>query len=176
MKCPYPITIRSPVGTSQSHMAVPCGKCGICLRNQVTMWKIRISEEVKLCIANSFVTLTYSDDFVPSDGVNKVHIQLFLKKLRHLVKFRYYLISEYGPKTFRPHYHMMLFGVDNFTLPNMVEKLEKIWGMGFVTMTPVYPERINYICEYHVTRFNNPEGKNKNFKMLSTKPAIGSFT
>lgn len=48
---------------------------------------------------------------------NKRHIQLWLKRLRkdlfktfnsyHL--FRYFVVSEYGTKTFRPHYHCELF-------------------------------------------------------------------
>lgn len=48
---------------------------------------------------------------------NKRHIQLWLKRLRkdlykkfksyHL--FRYFVVSEYGGKTFRPHYHCELF-------------------------------------------------------------------
>ena len=56
---------------------------------------------------------------------SKLDIQLFLKRLRnhitydklHLLKdvqssqrsFRYFIAAEYGPKTFRPHYHGILF-------------------------------------------------------------------
>lgn len=176
MKCPYPITIRAPnqgLGYKTKYIAVPCGKCGICLKNQVTTWKIRIKEECKKNIANCFVTLTYSDEHLPSDGVSKRDIQLFIKKLRHEHKFRYYLISEYGPETFRPHYHAIFFGLDEVSFPGQTS-LENIWGKGFCTITPVCPERINYICEYHVTKYNNPDGCNPNFKLLSTKPAIGS--
>ena len=60
--------------------------------------------------------------------VNKVDVQKFLKRLRRLIiydkenllssipvenrKFRYFICSEYGPKTFRAHYHGLLFFPD----------------------------------------------------------------
>ena len=60
--------------------------------------------------------------------VNKVDVQKFLKRLRRLITydkenllssipvknrtFRYSICSEYGPKTFRAHYHGLLFFPD----------------------------------------------------------------
>ncbi|CAF3321563.1 unnamed protein product [Rotaria socialis] len=174
MKCPTPISIRAPDLTyTTSNIAVPCGRCGICLGNEITMWKIRLTEESKKQIANSFLTLTYNDENLPKNGVNKEHVQLFIKRMRKYWKFRYYLISEYGPGTNRPHYHAILFGIDNYTNDNMIQKIEKIWSKGFITLANVYPSRINYIAQYHAQKFSNPPGSNRNFKLLSSKPAIG---
>lgn len=47
--------------------------------------------------------------------VSKRDIQLFLKRFRKVLsnysdeKIRYYVVSEYGPKTFRAHYHLLFF-------------------------------------------------------------------
>lgn len=175
MKCPFPKSIRAPsIGYATQFIAVPCGECGICMRNKVSEWKIRLTEESKINIANSFITLTYNDENLPKDGVNKEHIQKFNKQLRNYYKYRYYYVSEYGPTTNRPHYHGILFGIDNHTDSEMVDKLEKIWAKGFVTLTQLEPTRINYVAEYHVLKNVNPVGSNPNFKLLSCKPAIGS--
>lgn len=56
-------------------------------------------------------------DFVGIPYVSKRDIQLYLKRLRKLLYekfsyrpvFRYFIIAEYGPTTFRPHYHGLAF-------------------------------------------------------------------
>lgn len=51
----------------------------------------------------------------------KRDVQLFLKRLRKYVfkntqeRLRYFLCGEYGPQTFRPHYHFLLFFSDERT-------------------------------------------------------------
>lgn len=173
MKCPYPITIRSPVKTKPGFIHVPCGDCAICVKNTVNMWKIRLTEESKRNVANCFVTLTYNDEEVPLEGVLKSDVQNFIKRLRKYGKLRYYAISEYGPSTYRPHYHLILFGFDSNSLPKRKEQVDKIWGKGFVTLENISPGRVNYIAEYHVWKYNYPDGQNENFKLMSTKPPIG---
>lgn len=69
---------------------------------------------------NSFLTLTYSDDYLPFAGqLVKQDVQLFIKRLRINLereydgkKVRYYYVGEYGDRTGRPHYHVLLFGHD----------------------------------------------------------------
>ncbi|MCL2154134.1 MAG: hypothetical protein FWH53_00565 [Leptospirales bacterium] len=74
-----------------------------------------------------FLTLTYTDDAVPlqydKDGNSymtlvKSDVQKFFKLLRTRLrrggsdlKIKYYYCGEYGPKTQRPHYHVILFGL-----------------------------------------------------------------
>lgn len=174
MKCPFPISIRAPsVAYTTRHIAVPCGKCGICLQNEVTMWKIRLTEEARNKIANSFLTLTYNDENLPKTGVDKTHIQDFIRALRRQFKLRYYIISEYGPTTNRPHYHGILFGIDQNEIS--ANKLEvEVWKKGFVTLESITPTRVNYVAEYHVLKNRCPDGANPNFKLMSLKPAIGA--
>lgn len=71
---------------------------------------------------STFITLTYNDSHLPSDGMcSKRDIQLFLRRLRQTPRdynislppsFRYYISCEYGTLHGRPHYHGILFGID----------------------------------------------------------------
>ena len=56
-------------------------------------------------------------------SLDKKDIQLFMKRLRknEPLKLKYYCAGEYGGKTFRPHYHMILFNCLD------VENLRKCW-------------------------------------------------
>ena len=96
-------------------MPVGCGQCLPCRINKRREWTFRLELEASLHEHNSFVTLTYADQFLPEDGsVNPRHTQLWLKRLRKVLdprKVRFFLCGEYGDQTFRPHYHACLFGV-----------------------------------------------------------------
>lgn len=62
-----------------------------------------------------FVTLTYSNEFLPPGGsLVKRDLQLFMKRLRkeHGEGIRFYACGEYGEKNMRPHYHVLLFNHD----------------------------------------------------------------
>lgn len=65
-----------------------------------------------------FVTLTYDTKYVPitpSGYMNlcKEDVQLFFKRLRYFEhdnrNIKYYCAGEYGSKSWRPHYHIILF-------------------------------------------------------------------
>ncbi|WNK14050.1 MAG: replication initiator protein [Microvirus sp.] len=66
--------------------------------------------------ASCFTTLTYRDADLPVDGgLDKEEVQRFWKRLRKQVepqKIRYYACGEYGESTFRPHYHVIIFGLE----------------------------------------------------------------
>lgn len=96
-----------------------------------------------------FVTLTYEER--PPEGVNKKHVQDFLKRLRHCIKpFKYYCISEYGPNTKRPHYHMIL--MCNDTPDMIIESISHVWQHGFVEVSFVTEDRLKYVTSYHATK------------------------
>lgn len=83
---------------------------------------IRTREEL-LKSDYSFITLTYRNETIPrvtlDNGeeratLSREHIALFLNSYRHWFRRRdcafprYFLCGEYGSKTFRPHYHLLL--------------------------------------------------------------------
>lgn len=70
--------------------------------------------EAHLHERNCFVTLTYSDDNLPTNnGLDPRHFTLFAKQLRNKMgKFRYLQCGEYGAKRQRPHFHAIIFGLD----------------------------------------------------------------
>lgn len=150
-------------------ISVPCGVCGICLSNRRQEWSIRILEESKIHDYTSFITLTYDNDSTLGN-LNKKDFQDFIKRLRHKLKFRYYCVGEYGTKTFRPHYHVMLFG---YRAGSNDSVIEKEWGHGFVYVKPYNIRRAWYITKYHVNRGAYPHGLEPPFTLMSTKPPIG---
>nr|QJB20520.1 MAG: replication initiator protein [Microvirus sp.] len=173
MICISPITLRNE--KSGGFDTVPCGKCGSCLLNKMNEWSFRLQQEAKAASDVIFLTLTYSEDFVPPDGVCKEHLQLYFKKLRRYVDFRYYLVSEYGPTTFRPHYHALIFFTDfDSSYIKNCEEITHKWQYGFVKIDVINTNRINYVAKYHVTKGFVPDGQNSNFCLMSRRPAIGA--
>ena len=172
-RCISPISLPNPKGLGFPRLVVPCGRCLPCLESKRAQWIFRIKQELKKSTSAFFVTMTYNDDHNTGD-LCKRDIQLFLKKLRKKCKdenIRYYLIGEYGPRTFRPHYHCILFNLD----PSLLHELLDIWGLGFVSVGKVTPASIAYVCKYLITKkMELPEGLTPVFAMMSLKPAIGS--
>jgi len=113
-----------------------------------------------------FVTLTYKsicqvctakeNGFPPVlPSLRKRDLQLFLKRIRKAIsptKIRYYACGEYGDKTKRLHYHLIIYGMgwehrqtimDNWTYTDWtVEDIQK-GSFGFVE-----PDSIRYVAQY----------------------------
>lgn len=142
--CPYQTYVKCGDGIVR---LVPCGKCYVCRSRNQNSWYVRLKEEMKVATSCYFVTLTYSDDNIPRDEngvpvVSSRDVQLFFKRLRSKLpkgqKIKYFLCSEYGPQTFRPHYHFILF--DFPPEFGVLECIEKSWPNGFVTVSsPSFP-------------------------------------
>lgn len=97
---------------------IPCGICILCRQETARQWAVRIGHEAQMHEESCFITLTYSDDYLPEWGsLNYDHLVKFWKKLRNFMhahhagkKVRYYAVGEYGDESLRPHYHACLFG------------------------------------------------------------------
>lgn len=114
-----------------------CGACPECLQKRSNIWVLRSVFEARSHAHNCMITLTY-DTFVRDDKgrilkdkygvplenpvdpdlkVNKRDVQLFVKRLRKWYsnisddRIKVLVGAEYGSKTHRAHYHLILFGV-----------------------------------------------------------------
>lgn len=60
-------------------------------------------------------------------------LDLFLKRLRSYYpdeKLRYYAVSEYGPTSLRPHWHLLLFSNSERFSETVLENVSKAWSYG----------------------------------------------
>lgn len=56
--------------------------------------------------------------------------RLKINKFRSDETFTYFAIGEYGPETFRPHFHLLLFFNNSETLQALERHIYKAWKMG----------------------------------------------
>ena len=107
-----PLSFRPRRGWRQIEIA--CGRCIGCRLRLSREWAVRCVHEASLHEDNAFLTLTYDDDHLPSGGdLNYPDVQAFLKRLRRRIeptKIKFFCCGEYGDKTLRPHYHLIIFG------------------------------------------------------------------
>lgn len=140
-----------------------CGQCIGCRLERSRQWAIRCLHEAQLHDFNCFITLTYSDEHLPTD--NSLHyrdFQLFMKRLRRYFKhvpIRFYMCGEYGTDFSRPHFHACLFGL-NF--PDLVyfgksetgsliytsSTLKHLWPFGYSSVGAVTFESAAYVARY----------------------------
>lgn len=138
---------------SKYSLVVPCGYCLQCQELKLKEWKLRLRYEMDRCNKNGGYVfkdeLTYSDDKVSRIGefmvFNKVHLQLFFKRLRKYIatfcklrdiapiKIKYFVSCEYGSHfTHRPHYHILVFVYDSqFSYLRLHHAIAHSWSYGF---------------------------------------------
>jgi hypothetical protein len=109
------IVFNDRAGYKDLPVTVPCGQCTGCRLERSRQWAIRCFHEASLYENNCFITLTYSEQFLPADrSVSVREFQLFMKRLRKKYGpgIRFFACGEYGEKFSRPHYHACLFNHD----------------------------------------------------------------
>jgi len=159
------------------------------------MWAFRCLAEASQHTHNWFLTLTYSDDFLPPHGsLRHRDWQLFAKRLRRrLGPFRYLMCGEYGEHTQRPHYHALLFGLDipdadRFSVrrehPVFRSKLlSEAWGLGLSELGTVTASSARYCASYVLKDCGTPERLDEHtgevvpltpaYGRMSLKPGLG---
>ena len=219
MACAYPLTAWRLVGmdsprssellwTKPLHIpptsrleevTLPCGQCMLCRISHARMWAVRLEHEAQLHKHAYFLTLTYDPKHVPvlENGLQTLHykdIQGFLKKLRDRikpVKIRFYCAGEYGDRSGRPHYHLIIFGYDfpdkipfgdqkkkRLWLSQMVLEL---WEYGYHLLAPISFEAMCYVAGYVQKKYKgSKEGKEDHYlgreperAVMSRRPGIG---
>lgn len=140
--------------------------------------------------AGLFITLTYAQRFLPPGGnLDFRHMTLFFKRLRRKLeyeaekkgieppKFRYFYCGEYGGTTSRPHYHIILFGLelppgDDFDHKQSKKGhqtcrsrlLESVWQMGMSDVGQVTFQSCQYVAQY----MHKDKGSDYSRKKLKT--------
>lgn len=176
------VVFRPQDGLVDRPVSIPCMKCSGCLADKALSLSIRGYHESMLHDRSCFLTLTYSDDNLPSDGkVDPEHLSLFLKRLRKQYgKLLYIACGEYGESTLRPHYHAIIFGHDFYTGEERIctsiddqqytnSNIEKIWGLGHITIAECSLSTIMYVCGYVYKKVGDTDC----FQSLSRRPAVG---
>lgn len=198
MACTRPITIPRPRSLMTPELGgvsliVPCGRCVGCSLDYGRMWSVRCYHESLLHSASYFLTLTVDDDHLHynADGLlpslDPCHLVLFLKRLRRRgQKVRFFACGEYGSRTMRPHYHMIVFGLvltDLRPLSKVLSEspwLDSVWQLGKVAIGSVTPESIAYCCRYTTKKvlgrpasWYHERGLYPEFVRMSRRPGIG---
>lgn len=172
---------------------IPCGKCQGCQIDRANEWATRVCMEIKNYKNNAFLTLTYDNEHLPKQrSLIKKDLQDFWKRLRKTgEKIRYLACGEYGPRTARPHYHAVVLNYwpkdakiykKNITGDTLYtsERLNKIWGNGYVIVGQVNYETAAYVARYV---YKKAFGLDKNyflkkkkapeFTLSSRRPGLG---
>ena len=157
-------------------LKLPCGTCMDCRMNYAREWAMRCVAESQIWKYNYFLTLTYNDENLPvvnektgeildHSTLRPSHIVQFCKSLRQNfsrrghVGIRFFMAGEYGDKSFRPHYHMIVF---NLPLNDLIfykksklgflyytsPSLERIWNKGFVVVGDLTAASAAYTARY----------------------------
>lgn len=141
----------------------------------------------------------------------KRDVQNFMKRLRKLIdndlninvngkKIRYYISSEYGPQTFRPHYHGIIFFDDAYLSTKIATYIVQAWSVRVrvaggrncfetrpfadIQLTSSYIKKCDentafYVARYIAGNLDLPpilaERSSKPFHLSSKSPVIGSY-
>ncbi|AZL83000.1 replication initiator protein [Apis mellifera associated microvirus 42] len=179
-------------------LAFGCGQCQPCRINKKREWMHRIILEASQYEENAFVTLTYSDEFLPEGGtLVPQHVQLFLKRLRKSWeprRLRFFAVGEYGDQTNRPHYHLALFGYPTcrkgltHVRPGrgccaVCDGVQSVWSSGNKPMGNVYlgglsKDSAGYVAGYVTKKLTAKDderlgGRHPEFARMSTRPGLG---
>lgn len=178
-------------------------KCVGCVEDRSRSWAVRAWHESLMNDENCFITLTFSDEFLPKNGLDHRYFQLFMKRLRRFIgavgqakRVSYFMAGEYGSQFFRPHFHSCVFGFSFsdcvlWTIRNGVklytsETLSKLWSdpktgksYGFSSVGEVTFESAAYIARYCAKKVHGAEapahyqGRKPEYMRCSLKPGIG---
>lgn len=156
--------------------------------------------ESQLHSDNCMVTLTYSEENVPRDeefrGILKAKdLQDWLKRFRKSIeplRVRYFGCGEYGDASWRPHFHVILFGYPNCLYGQSryskrkenccanCDRVRDTWRSGNVFVCELSDATAQYVSGYVTKKMTKSDdfrlkGLPPEFARMSLKPGIGAF-
>lgn len=176
------ITFDRALSLTKIPFQLPCGRCVGCRLEKARQWGVRCLHEKKMWRHNSYVTLTYSDEYLPDGGTLVLRdLQLFMKRLRKARNssrsnpLRFFAGGEYGEENKRPHYHLLLF---NCGFPDMRQigtnkrgeplyqskELAELWFQGFNTIGEVTFDSAVYCAKYALKKVTG-EGASEHYSV-----------
>lgn len=147
------------------------------MKRRTSGWSFRLMKQGEVSESAHFVTLTYDTNNIPvSDNgfmtLRKTDLQKYFKRLRKLnpdAEIKYYACGEYGGRTMRPHYHIILFNAD-------IHHIEEAWSLdkkmlGHIHIGSVSDASIGYTLKYMSKGSKIPQHANddrqKEFALMS---------
>lgn len=201
----------------ESVIQLPCGKCKGCRIDYSKQWATRCVLESLQYEYNYFLTLTYDDDHLlercsrsnyqvdhmtgevieqfDSCSLNPDDLHRFMHDLRQLFDrkygengIRFFACGEYGSKTHRPHFHILLFNCNirdlviykvsrGNTLFNSAD-ITKCWPYGFSVIGDLTYESCAYVARYMLKKVKGDPGYYERnglvpeFVRMSRRPGI----
>ena len=162
---------------------MPCGQCEGCKLEKARDWATRCVLEAKYHSESCFLTLTYSDENLPSSlDEHKKNLNSFIDSLRNAgLKIRYFGCSERGSRTKRLHAHVILFGWcpgdlelyskgSNGDFLYTSKTLEKYWTKGFSIVGFMTFQSAGYVARYTLKKSGSDD---ESFIFMSIRPGIG---
>lgn len=156
------VKLRKSDGRYKSRYAyVPCGKCVECRKAKSSEWQFRLNAEFlelkKRGWNMAFMTLTYDDKHLPKvpevlfkkkeeykdiSCFSRTDIRSWIDKIRQYCKYhfrfvddnsiKYFVASEYGSTTHRPHYHAVLAWPQSVSYEFMHKLCTESWEHGIL--------------------------------------------
>lgn len=145
---------------------LPCGRCIGCRNDLTKDWAVRCYHEAQMHDVSCVLTLTFDETHLNKKGsLFKPDIQKFLKRVRKKFKkkFSYLYCGEYGSRFERPHYHIILFGLDfidktQFSTSKTGDPLynsptlDCLWGFGHAAIGTFSMSSAMY-CASYITKY-----------------------
>lgn len=195
--CLYPVTILnralySNKAVTPTTVQVPCNTCAACRDARKTSWEDRLCLEVAEWYRNGgiglMLTFTYNNACLPRYARHGVDVPCFspsdilamLSRIKTKSKrafgddfYRYFVCSEFGKDTHRPHYHTIFLIRDPTKYVQFVEMCRQSWFWLFerdrkghkkpsCSLGYMFPKRVH-------GRYVDDRGRNKDPRFRSQK-------
>lgn len=202
---------RKEMIDSGRRLLLPCRHCVGCRLSKSREWANRVVMEQLYHDESWFLTLTYDDENLPPafavdsttgeiisshSTLVKSDLQKFMKRLRFNSKqnIRFFAAGEYGTHTYRPHYHLLLFGLHLDDL-QVIKKnfagddyyispfIEKCWPYGIHILGKVTWQSAAYVARYTMKKathgfdksFYDKAGIEPEFQVMSNRPGLARW-
>lgn len=159
--CTKYLKVKSDSYASVKYAFVPCGKCADCRKVNQNAWTWRLLSEFYTAKKRGwnvgFITLTYMEEYLPHvpcccfknpleyekiPCFSREHVRGWIDDVRQFFKYhrgfknekniRYFVCSELGSHTHRPHYHALLAWSPEVSYECMFGICKHYWKYGLV--------------------------------------------